>query len=68
VLRDKVDRVRRAIRRVYGARKVRSQLAREAIPAACRTVEWLMRADGPRGVLTAYRRYATHLKELLGNA
>ncbi len=50
-----VDRVWRANRRVYGARKVWKQLAREGIVVARCTVERLMRAEGLEGVVRGRR-------------
>ena len=50
-LREEIGRVWRANRRVYGARKVWKQLAREGIVAARCTVERLMRAEGLQGVV-----------------
>jgi len=40
---------------VYGARKIWRQLNREGIPVARCTVEWLMRAQGLRGVVRGRR-------------
>lgn len=54
-LREEIDRVWRANRRVYGARKVWKQLAREGIAVARCTIERLMRADGLRGVVRGAR-------------
>lgn len=54
-LREDIDRVWRANRRVYGARKVWKQQAREGIPAARCTVERLLRAAGLRGVVRGRR-------------
>lgn len=51
VLRSQIERVWRENRRVYGARKVWRQLAREALPAARCTVERLMRTMGLQGVV-----------------
>lgn len=65
ILRADIDRVWRANRRVYGARKVWKQLAREGIPAARCTVERLMRADGLRGVVRG-RRVRTTIPDLVG--
>ena len=64
VLREDIDRVWRANRRVYGARKVWKQLAREGILAARCTVERLMRADGRRGVVRG-RRVRTTIPDLV---
>ena len=50
-----IARVWRANRRVYGAKKVWKQLAREAIPVARCTVARLMRALGLRGVVRGRR-------------
>ncbi len=50
-LGEEIDRVWRAHRRVYGARKVWKQLAREGIVVARCTIERLMRAEGLRGVV-----------------
>jgi transposase InsO family protein len=63
-LREDIDRVWRANRRVYGARKVWKQLAREGIPAARCTVERLMRVDGLRGVVRG-RRVRTTIPDLM---
>ena len=51
-----IDRVWRANRRVYGAKKVWKQLQREAIPVARCTVARLMRTLGLRGVVRGCRR------------
>jgi transposase InsO family protein len=64
VLREDIDRVWRANRRVYGARKVWKQLEREGIPAARCTVERLMRAEGLRGVVRG-RRVRTTIPDLV---
>jgi transposase InsO family protein len=64
VLRDEIDRVWRANRRVYGARKVWRQLHREQIPVARCTVERLMRAQGLRGAVRG-RRVRTTLPDPL---
>ena len=58
-----IQRVWRANRRVYGARKVWKQLRREAIPVARCTVERLMRAEGLRGVVRG-RRVQTTIPDL----
>ena len=58
-LRAEIDRVWRANRRVYGARKVWKQLRREAIPVARCTVERLMRVEGLRGVVRGPRGRTT---------
>jgi hypothetical protein len=50
-----IARVWRANRRVYGAKKVWKQLAREAIPVARCTVARLMRDLGLRGVVRGRR-------------
>ncbi len=50
-LREEITRVWQANRRVYGARKIWKQLARERIPAARCTVERLMRELGLRGAV-----------------
>jgi transposase InsO family protein len=54
-LRVAIDRVWRANRRVYGAKKVWKQLQREAIPVARCTVVRLMSALGLRGVVRGRR-------------
>ncbi len=61
-LREDVDRVWQANRRVYGARKVWKQLAREGIVVARCTVERLMRAEGLAGVVRG-RRVRTTIAE-----
>ena len=50
-LKPEIERVWRANRRVYGAKKVWKQLHREQIPVARCTVARLMRALGLRGVV-----------------
>ncbi len=54
-LKPEIDRVWRANRRVYGAKKVWKQLARERIPVARCTVARLMTALGLRGVVRGRR-------------
>ncbi len=54
-LRPEVERVWRAHRRVYGARKVWKQLQREGYAVARCTVERLMGAQGLRGVVRGRR-------------
>jgi transposase InsO family protein len=63
-LRPEIDRVWRANRRVYGARKVWRQLGREGVAVARCTVERLMRAQGLRGVVRG-RRMRTTIPEPL---
>jgi putative transposase len=65
-LRPEIDRVWRANRRVYGAKKVWKQLARERIVAARCTVERLMRAAGLRGVVRG-RGVRTTIPDLLAD-
>ena len=65
-LRPAIDRVWRANRRVYGARKVWKQLGREGIPVARCTVERLMRAEGLKGVVRG-RRVRTTIPDLLAD-
>ena len=65
-LREDIDRVWRANRHVYGARKVRRQLGREGIAVARCTVERLMRADGLEGVVRG-RRVRTTIPDLLAD-
>lgn len=62
-LRPAIDRVWRANRGVYGARKVWKQLGREGVVVARCTVERLMRAAGLRGVVRG-RRVRTTIPEL----
>jgi putative transposase len=64
VLREDIDRVWRAHRRVYGARKVWRQLGREGVVVARCTVERLMRADGLPGVVRG-RRVRTTVPDLI---
>jgi transposase InsO family protein len=59
-----IARVWRANRRVYGAKKVWKQLAREAIPVARGTVARLMRDLGLRGVVRG-RRVRTTCPDLV---
>lgn len=66
VLREDIDRVWRANRRVYGARKMWRQLRREGIVAARCTVERLMRVDGLRGVVRG-RRVRTTMPDPLAD-
>ena len=66
MLREDIDRVWHANRRVYGARKVGRQLRREGIAVARCTVERLMRADGLRGVVRG-RRMRTTIPDLLAD-
>ncbi|MGH7710126.1 MAG: IS3 family transposase [Gemmatimonadaceae bacterium] len=54
-LRLEIDRVWRANRRIYGAKKVWKQLKREQIPAARCTVARLMNDLGLRGVVRGRR-------------
>ena len=54
-LREDIDRVWRANRRVNREQKVWRQLGREQIAAACCTVERPMRADGLHGVVRGRR-------------
>jgi len=54
-LRPEIDRVWRANRRVYGAKKVWKQLNREAIPVARCTIARLMGEMGLRGVVRGRR-------------
>jgi transposase InsO family protein len=54
-LREAIARVWRANRRVYGARKIWRQLAREGMPVARCTVERLMRSAGLRGIVRGRR-------------
>jgi putative transposase len=54
-LRPEIERVWRANRRVYGAKKVWKQLNREGIPVARCTVARLMRSLGLRGVVRGRR-------------
>ena len=63
-LRPEIERVWRANRRVYGAKKVWKQLHREGIPAARCTVARLMGALGLRGVVRG-RRVRTTIPEAL---
>ena len=65
-LRAAIDRVWRANRRVYGARKVWKQLGREGLVAARCTVERLMRAEGLRGVVRG-RRVRTTMPDLVAD-
>jgi transposase InsO family protein len=58
-LRPEIERVWRANRRIYGAKKVWKQLNREAIPVARCTVARLMRALGLRGVVRGRRMKTT---------
>ena len=58
-LTPEIDRVWRANRRVYGAKKVWKQLAREGIPVARCTVARLMKALGLRGVVRGRRVQTT---------
>ena len=64
VLRGDIDRVWRANRRVYGARKVWRQRGHEGVTVARCTVERLMRADGLRGVVRG-RRVRTTIPDLV---
>ena len=59
LLTPEIDRVWRAHRRVYGAKKVWKQLAREGIPVARCTVARLMKALGLRGVVRGRRVQTT---------
>ncbi len=61
-LRPEIERVWRANRRVYGAKKVWKQLTREGIPVARCTVARLMRGLGLRGVVRG-RRVRTTLPD-----
>ena len=63
-LGPEIDRVWRANRRVYGAKKVWKQLQREAIPGARCTVARLMRTLGLRGVVRG-RRVRTTIPDAL---
>jgi len=63
-LRPEIERVWRANRRVYGAKKVWKQLTREGIPVARCTVARLMRGLGLRGVVRG-RRVRTTLPDPL---
>ena len=63
-LGPEIDRVWRANRRVYGAKKVWKQLQREAIPVARCTVARLMRTLGLRGVVRG-RRVRTTIPDAL---
>jgi len=63
-LRPEIERVWRANRRVYGAKKVWKQLNREGIPVARCTVARLMRGLGLRGVVRG-RRVRTTLPDAL---
>lgn len=63
-LRDAIDRVWQANRRVYGARKVWRQLGREGVAVARCTVERLMRAEGLRGVVRGRRVRTTRPEPL----
>jgi putative transposase len=54
-LRPEIERIWRANRRVYGAKKVWKQLSREAIPVARCTIARLMRGMGLRGVVRGRR-------------
>jgi len=63
-LRPEIERVWRANRRVYGARKVWKQLQREAIAVARCTVERLMHDLGLRGVVRGRRVRTTIPDEL----
>jgi transposase InsO family protein len=65
-LRPEIDRVWRANRRVYGAKKVWKQLGREGIVVARCTVERLMRAEGLRGVVRG-PRVRTTIPDLLAD-
>jgi putative transposase len=65
-LRHEIDRVWRANRRVYGAKKVWKQLARERIVVARCTVERLMRVEGLRGVIRG-PRVRTTIPDLLAD-
>ncbi|HTK48261.1 MAG TPA: IS3 family transposase [Gemmatimonadaceae bacterium] len=65
-LRPEIDRVWRANRRVYGAKKVWKQLRREGLPVARCTVARLMRADGLRGVVRG-PRVRTTIPDLLAD-
>jgi putative transposase len=63
-LRPEIERVWRAHRRVYGAKKIWKQLHREAVPVARCTVARLMRAQGLRGVVRG-RRVRTTMPDAL---
>jgi len=63
-LQPEIERVWRANRRVYGAKKVWKQLNREGIPVARCTVARLMRGLGLRGVVRG-RRVRTTLPDAL---
>jgi putative transposase len=65
-LRPAIDRVWRANRRVYGAKKVWKELQREATPVARCTVARLMRDMGLRGVVRG-RRITTTLPDALAD-
>jgi transposase InsO family protein len=65
-LSPEIDRVWRANRRVYGAKKVWKQLRREGIPVARRTVARLMREAGLRGVVRG-PRVRTTIPDLLAD-
>ena len=64
VLCKEIARVWNENRRVYGARKVWRQLAREEIPAARCTVERLMRQEGLQGVIRGRKPKTTVPDEL----
>lgn len=63
-LRPEIERVWRANRRVYGAKKVWKQLHRESIPVARCTVARLMKVLGLRGVVRG-RGLKTTIPDLL---
>jgi transposase InsO family protein len=65
-LSPEIDRVWRANRRVYGAKKVWKQLRREGIPVARCTVARLMREAGLRGVVRG-PRVRTTIPDLLAD-
>ncbi len=64
-LRPEIERVWRANRRVYGAKKVWKQLNREAIPVARCTIARLMQGMGLRGVVRG-RRVKTTIPAVVG--
>jgi putative transposase len=64
VLRTELDRVWKASYGLYGVCKVVRQLARQQVPVARCTVEWLMRSMGLQGVVRGRAPRTTIAPEL----